>query len=184
MRQSETGGDLRIFLASCAAGRFTAPPRLTPLLAGSSSKWWRLSFQCSHCPHGLCEPLWLRFWPAFPWCSHWRGRSNWARAVFGKLLTVPSDPTGPPAFVLSRRNVVALVLIGAAVSVLCGYFLLSRSLGSALDKSVAVLPFDNFSEDKENEHFADGVHDDVLTSLAKIEDLKVISRTSVMQYRE
>ena len=95
----------------------------------------------------------------------------------------PADPTCPPAFAPSRRNVVALVLVGAVISALCGYFLLSRSAPGEIDKSIAVLPFDNFSEDKENEHFADGVHDDVLTSLAKIEDLKVISRTSVMQYR-
>ena len=100
-----------------------------------------------------------------------------------KTVGSPADPTGPPAFVLSRRNIVALVSVGAVISVLCGYFLLSRSLASPLDKSIAVLPFDNFSEDKDNEHFADGIHDDVLTSLARIEDLKVISRTSVMQYR-
>jgi TolB-like protein/Flp pilus assembly protein TadD len=100
-----------------------------------------------------------------------------------KTVDSPADPMGPPAFALSRRNVVVLVAVGAAISVLCGYFLLSHSLASPLDKSIAVLPFDNFSEDKDNEHFADGIHDDVLTSLAKIEDLKVISRTSVMQYR-
>jgi TolB-like protein/Flp pilus assembly protein TadD len=100
-----------------------------------------------------------------------------------KTVDSPADPTGPPAFVLSRRNVIALVAVGAAISLLCGYFLLSRSLASPLDKSIAVLPFVNFSEDKDNEHFADGIHDDVLTSLARIEDLKVISRTSVMQYR-
>lgn len=100
-----------------------------------------------------------------------------------KTLDSPADPTCPTAFVPSRRNIVALLLVGGAISVLCGYFLFSRSTPGQTDKSVAVLPFDNFSEDKENEHFADGVHDDVLTSLAKIEDLKVISRTSVMQYR-
>jgi serine/threonine protein kinase/tetratricopeptide (TPR) repeat protein len=50
-------------------------------------------------------------------------------------------------------------------------------------KSVAVLPFENFSSDKENEYFADGVHEDVLTNLSKVRDLKVISRTSVMGYR-
>ena len=100
-----------------------------------------------------------------------------------KTVDSPADPTGPPAFALSRRNIIALVAVGAAISLLCGYFLLSHSLASPLDKSIAVLPFDNFSEDKDNEHFADGIHDDVLTSLARIEDLKVISRTSVMQYR-
>jgi adenylate cyclase len=50
-------------------------------------------------------------------------------------------------------------------------------------KSVAVLPFENLSEEKTNEFFADGVQDQVLTNLAQIADLKVISRTSVMQYK-
>ncbi|MEO6872019.1 MAG: tetratricopeptide repeat protein [Chthoniobacterales bacterium] len=52
------------------------------------------------------------------------------------------------------------------------------------DKSIAVLPFENFSDNKENAYFADGIQDDLLTSLAKIKDLKVISRTSVMKYRD
>ncbi len=51
-------------------------------------------------------------------------------------------------------------------------------------KSIAVLPFDNFSDEKENAFFADGIQDDILTSLAKIHELKVISRTSVMPYRD
>src|SRR3954471_12060422 len=50
-------------------------------------------------------------------------------------------------------------------------------------KSIAVLPLENLSDDKENAFFADGIQDDLLTSLAKIKDLKVISRTSVMGYR-
>jgi len=52
------------------------------------------------------------------------------------------------------------------------------------DKSIAVLPFANMSPDKDNEFFADGVHEDVITNLAKIRDLKVISRTSVLAYRD
>jgi TolB-like protein/Tfp pilus assembly protein PilF len=51
------------------------------------------------------------------------------------------------------------------------------------EKSIAVLPFENLSSDKENAFFADGVQDEILTDLAKIADLKVISRTSVMQYQ-
>jgi len=51
------------------------------------------------------------------------------------------------------------------------------------DKSIAVLPFDNMSDDKDAGFFADGVHEDLLTNLATIAELKVISRTSVMQYR-
>ena len=52
------------------------------------------------------------------------------------------------------------------------------------EKSIAVLPFANFSEDKENAFFADGIQDDILTSLAKIRELRVISRSSVMQFRD
>jgi TolB-like protein/Flp pilus assembly protein TadD len=52
------------------------------------------------------------------------------------------------------------------------------------EKSIAVLPFENLSEDKSNAFFADGVQDEILTDLAKIADLKVISRTSVLQYRD
>jgi serine/threonine protein kinase/Tfp pilus assembly protein PilF len=52
-----------------------------------------------------------------------------------------------------------------------------------LEKSIAVLPFENRSEEKQNAYFADGVQGEILTDLAKVADLKVISRTSVMQYR-
>ena len=54
---------------------------------------------------------------------------------------------------------------------------------TAPEKSIAVLPFENLSADPENAFFADGVQDEILTNLAKIADLKVISRSSVMQYR-
>src|SRR5438045_2364627 len=50
-------------------------------------------------------------------------------------------------------------------------------------KSIAVLPFENLSEDKQNAYFSDGVQDEILNDLAKVADLKVISRTSVMQYK-
>src|SRR5712691_5540547 len=51
-------------------------------------------------------------------------------------------------------------------------------------KSIAVLPFENYSAEKENAFFADGIQDDLLTNLAKIKALTVISRTSVMKYRD
>jgi TolB-like protein/Flp pilus assembly protein TadD len=60
---------------------------------------------------------------------------------------------------------------------------LAQMLPAPLEKSIAVLPFENLSDDKEYAFFADGVQDDILTKLAKVADLKVISRTSVMQYR-
>src|SRR5437016_1911393 len=59
----------------------------------------------------------------------------------------------------------------------------ARSLATAVEKSIAVLPFENLSSDKENAYFTDGVQDEILTDLAKIADLKVISRTSVMLYQ-
>ena len=52
------------------------------------------------------------------------------------------------------------------------------------EKSVAVLPFANFSEEKANAFFADGIQDDILTSLAEIKELRVISRSSVIQFRD
>jgi TolB-like protein/Tfp pilus assembly protein PilF len=51
------------------------------------------------------------------------------------------------------------------------------------EKSIAVLPFENLSDDKQNAFFTDGVQDEILTDLAKVADLKVISRTSVAQYK-
>ena len=59
----------------------------------------------------------------------------------------------------------------------------ARSTLAAPDKSIAVLPLTNLSEEKENAFFADGIQDELLSNLSKIKDLKVISRTSVMQYK-
>src|SRR5207247_1827351 len=53
----------------------------------------------------------------------------------------------------------------------------------APEKSIAVLPFENRSQDKENAYFADGIQDEILTRLSKIADLKVISRTSTEHYK-
>src|SRR5437899_11160418 len=78
----------------------------------------------------------------------------------------------------------ALLVLGAIIAAFV--FLLHRSTRAplaVLDKSIAVLPFDNRSEDKANAYFTDGVQDEILTHLAKIADLKVISRTSVLQYK-
>ena len=83
----------------------------------------------------------------------------------------------------TRRNVAILVAASVAVSAVAGFFLLPRASAGRFEKSIAVLPFENFSDEKENAHFADGIQDDILTSLSKIGDLKVISRTSVMGYR-
>src|SRR5216117_1586432 len=84
----------------------------------------------------------------------------------------------------------AAVAIGLLVVAALGAVVLSflrkgpaRSLATAVEKSIAVLPFENLSEEKQNAYFTDGVQNEILTDLAKIADLKVISRTSVMQYK-
>src|SRR5213082_1793607 len=82
-----------------------------------------------------------------------------------------------------RRNVILLAVGGSTISIAAGLFLLPRAVAHKVDKSIAVLPFENLSDDQANAYFADGVQDDVLTNLSKIGDLKVISRTSVMPYR-
>src|SRR5437879_5567206 len=82
-----------------------------------------------------------------------------------------------------RRNIIALTAIGLAISAVAGFFLFPRASGRSVEKSIAVLPFQSLSDEKENAYFADGMQDDILTNLSKIGDLKVISRMSVMSYR-
>ncbi len=88
-----------------------------------------------------------------------------------------------------NRTWIYVIVIAGAISI--GLFFLGRFVAAPKQsasadlptKSIAVLPFENFSEDKAFAFFADGVHDEILSDLAKIADLKVISRTSVMQYK-
>jgi serine/threonine-protein kinase len=89
----------------------------------------------------------------------------------------------------ARRKRAALAAATAAVLAMWILFLAHRSrvenaaLNPAWDKSIAVLPFENLSPDPDNVYFAEGVQDEILTRLASLADLKVISRTSVMQYK-
>ena len=82
-----------------------------------------------------------------------------------------------------------VVVIGAAISI--GLFFLGRysagnttaSRAGITNKSIAVLPFDNLSRDPDNAYFCEGVQDEILTRLAKVADLKVISRTSTQHFK-
>ena len=86
-----------------------------------------------------------------------------------------------------RRNpsIAALIalLVALAAGVVQALVVWNRVFAVPMPKSIAVLPFENRSEDKANAYFTDGVQDEILTDLAKIADLKVISRTSVLQYK-
>jgi len=105
-----------------------------------------------------------------------------------KIATVTGTSAGRPA-VIRWAMIAAVLLIIAAVAL---GFLILRSKRSPTapttsnaipEKSIAVLPFENRSEDKANAYFADGIQDEILTRLSKIADLKVISRTSTQQYQ-
>ena len=106
----------------------------------------------------------------------------WVFDVTSQGIRATSTPSVPVA--RRRRNLIMLIAIGVIISVAAGFFLLPRASARKVDKSIAVLPFQNLSDEKENAYFADGMQDDILTNLSKIGDLKVISRTSVMSYRD
>ena len=94
-----------------------------------------------------------------------------------------------PAMRKSSGRIFDFVIIGVLLLLIAvliyGKLPIHSSSGEAIpEKSIAVLPFANFSDDKQNAFFADGIQDDILTSLARISDLRVISRSSVMQFRD
>lgn len=84
----------------------------------------------------------------------------------------------------ARRNPALTVLVPMLIVLAATLAITpSRSKRERPPAGIAVLPFENLGSDKQDAAFADGIQDDILTKLAKIDDLKVISRTSVMQYR-
>jgi TolB-like protein/Flp pilus assembly protein TadD len=105
----------------------------------------------------------------------------WAYDVTPQGIRATPTPSTPGSH--RRRNLIMLVATGVIISAGAGFFLLPRVSARKIDKSIAVLPFQNLSDEKENAYFADGMQDDILTNLSKIGDLKVISRMSVMSYR-
>jgi TolB-like protein/Tfp pilus assembly protein PilF len=108
----------------------------------------------------------------------------WAYDVTPEGIRVTDPAPNVSLHGRGRRNLFILLASGVLISSLAGFFILPRALALKMDKSIAVLPFENLSDDKANAFFADGIQDDILTNLAKIGDLKVISRTSVMGYRD
>ena len=84
-----------------------------------------------------------------------------------------------------KRSIVAAAGVTAVVGMIAiGSWLYQRAQSSAqIERSIAVLPFENLSEDKANAYFAEGIQDEILTRLSKIADLKVISRTSTQHYK-
>jgi serine/threonine protein kinase len=116
-----------------------------------------------------------------------------------RQLQMPSPEARPPFvrafFPRSKKRVLAFVLAMLCLLALGGWYFgvfkpTHAKVGAVApvsaaipEKSIAVLPLENLSEEKENAYFADGIQDELLSNLSKIKDLKVISRTSVMQYK-
>ena len=85
-------------------------------------------------------------------------------------------------FYLQKRNI--FLALGVLAGILIGtYGGSALSINDEDDKSIAVLPFDNFSKDKNDEYLSDGITEDITMNLAKVKELTVISRTSVMKYK-
>jgi TolB-like protein/Tfp pilus assembly protein PilF len=112
------------------------------------------------------------------------------------LVSLYSDEFGNPKLPLKlaaqkRRTrvrwvtmttaLLALAAVAGGVAIFFGNR--TQSILSVPEKSIAVLPFENLSEDKDNAYFAEGIQDEILTRLSKIADLKVISRTSTQHYK-
>ena len=120
-----------------------------------------------------------------------RRRRGWKRTPTVYPVSVPRSP----------KFLLIVTLLASAVALVTSFLIFfhtasptttgppaagataASALATVLEKSIAVLPFENLSDEKGNAYFADGVQDEILVNLSKVADLKVISRTSVMQYK-
>jgi TolB-like protein/class 3 adenylate cyclase len=116
-----------------------------------------------------------------------RGRKRAASAVSVRPITAPRWPKAAltTAFLVSAIALVisSLIFFNRAPPTTTTRASATGALAAIPEKSIAVLPFENLSNEKENAYFADGVQDEILTGLSRVADLKVISRTSVMRYK-
>ena len=96
-----------------------------------------------------------------------------------KKTAAPIKKNSSKKILLPVSVIIILLFIAGVI-----YFKFNSKSGNTVSaKSIAVLPFINLSSDKNDEYFADGMCDEILTNLSKIRDLKVISHTSVLQYK-
>src|SRR5437899_4733053 len=128
---------------------------------------------------------------------HDLGECEVKHGVRVSIVNLHADQVGNPQLpkkfqALKKRRArvhwaeMAIALLVLAAIVAAFLLLLRRPTRSALaivEKSIAVLPFENLSRDPDNAYFADGIQDEILTRLSKIADLKVISRTSTQRYK-
>ncbi len=135
--------------------------------------------------------------------EHWRpllndlGECEVKHGLRVSIVNLHADQVGnpqlPKKFQALKRHRARMLWVAAAATLLAlaaivaGIAMFSRNRArstlAAPEKSIAVLPFENLSEDKANAYFAEGIQDEILTRLSKIADLKVISRTSTQHYK-
>ncbi len=102
-------------------------------------------------------------------------------AVKSKVNKNTENSTASKPFYLDSKNL--YLLLGLVIAFLLGSYGSGSFQSSVDDKSIAVLPFDNYSTAPEDQFFSDGITEVIIANLAKVKDLKVISRTSVMEYK-
>lgn len=104
-----------------------------------------------------------------------------------RKIAQPNSLTNQPIFKWAVAGMLAVLLCAI------GFFIKTQSTNNSIitnqvkkqiDKSIAVLPFANLSSDKDNQYFCDGVMEDILNRLSSVKDLRVMSRTSVLRYRD
>lgn len=116
-------------------------------------------------------------------------RDDLKRLALGNQTTEAAKIASRERRAANRARTLRFATLAAVIaSIIAAAAFLGRHFGSSApnessSKSIAVLPFQNLSEEKQSEYFAEGVQDQVLTDLAKVADLKVISRSSVLQYK-
>jgi eukaryotic-like serine/threonine-protein kinase len=114
-------------------------------------------------------------------------RYQHADEVVEDLRTLHHETTGTvKTVIVKERSKLPWIIAAASVTLIAAalyLFMPSSHPAGPNGKTIAVLPFENLTEQKEDEYFSEGITDDILTQLSKIADLKVISRTSVVQYK-
>ncbi len=137
----------------------------------------------------------LSHWNGEPGDPQWRSFVEGLRksavggsAAVSNTAIDRASASQPPARAALRRPATWAALAVAAVAIAAGllWYLRDRQAGPAsadVDRSIAVLPFENFSSDAEQDHFADGLTEEILNSLARIPDLQVTARTSAFAFK-
>jgi serine/threonine protein kinase/Tfp pilus assembly protein PilF len=112
-------------------------------------------------------------------------RYQQAEDIFSDLRAVQQQTTGKVQVEKKRTRLPLFIGIGIVllVVIILSYLFIKPKTIPVQNKSIAVLPFKNLSDSKEDEYFSDGITEDILTQLSKISDLNVISRTTIMQYK-